>query len=479
MGRRGQAIWRLGMSDGAAAMQASLIDDSLNPAGDVALFTDAQWLDALLRFEAGLARAQAASGLIPAAAAAAIARACAAVQLDRTSFVERARHTGALGIGLVDPIKDRLSHQAPEALPYLHWGTTTQDAVDTAHALLTQTALAALLRELDGLDAALRTMARAHAATPIMARSLLQPAQITSFGLKCAQSAAALRRSTDQLRHLAPRALCVQLGGAVGNRAAMGRQANEVEQALAAELGLSACGHSWHTQRDAWMRLAMEVAVCTGSLAKLARDWSLMSQFEVAELTEAPRGRTSSAMPHKRNPVHCMQAIAQTHPIPGLAATLLASMAQAHERALGEWQAELSAWAPFWRHAHAAAAALRLAAEGLQVDTARMQANIDALQEVVYSEACAHALAPLAGREAAQQAVERLAAQALAQGLPLSHLLQRWMDDTHGAEYTPMAQQALAVATDPRRAVQASADNCAVLLDGLDSATPEQEPEDV
>ncbi|MCD0502819.1 lyase family protein, partial [Bordetella petrii] len=200
----------------ASGMQVSLIDECLNPAADTELFTDRQWLDALLRFEAALARAQAASGLIPASAAEAIAQACASVELDRAAFVRRTQDTGAFGIGLVDPIKARLASQAPEALPYLHWGTTTQDAVDTAHALLTQSALAALLDTLEALVDTLCSLARTHAATPMLARSLLQPAQITSFGFKCAQSAAALQRSVDQLRAQAPHALCVQLGGAVG-----------------------------------------------------------------------------------------------------------------------------------------------------------------------------------------------------------------------------------------------------------------------
>jgi 3-carboxy-cis,cis-muconate cycloisomerase len=39
----------------------------------------------------------------------------------------------------------------PQGLPWLHWGATTQDAVDTASALLTQQALQALLAELQAL----------------------------------------------------------------------------------------------------------------------------------------------------------------------------------------------------------------------------------------------------------------------------------------------------------------------------------------
>ncbi|NRF50360.1 fumarate lyase, partial [Pseudomonas stutzeri] len=118
------------MSTDKPAMAASLIDQCLDPAGDIGLFSDQQWLDALLRFEAALARAQASAGLVPASAAAAIARACASIELNRADFVERARGTGAFGIGLVDPIRAFLASHDPAALPCLHWGTTTQDAVD-------------------------------------------------------------------------------------------------------------------------------------------------------------------------------------------------------------------------------------------------------------------------------------------------------------------------------------------------------------
>ena len=282
----------------------TLVNDYLGPAGGGAWFSDAQWLQELLRFESGLARAQADCGLIPEPAAQAIASACEQAPLDRDRIAEQARASGALGLALVKPLQQWLQAHGPQGLPWLHWGATTQDAVDTASALLTQQALQALLAELQALVDALLNLAARHAATPMLARSLLQPAQITSFGLKCAQSAAALQRSIDQLSQLAPRALCVQLGGAVGNGATLGTHRLAVEQALAQHLGLEACGHSWHTQRDSWMRLAMEVAVCCGSLSKLARDWSLMSQYEVAEISEAARGSTSSTLPHKRNPVH-------------------------------------------------------------------------------------------------------------------------------------------------------------------------------
>lgn len=449
----------------------SLVSDYLNPLVAPPLFTDAQWVSAMLRFEAALAQAQADCGLVPQAAAVAIGEACQAVQVDRDALVAQARATGALGMAVVQPLQQWLRQHRPEGLDWLHWGTTTQDVVDTAHALLSRDALQALCGELQGLTQSLAALAANHVTTPMLARSLMQPAQITSFGLKCAQSAAALARSSAQLQALAPQALCVQLGGAVGNNAVLGAQAGAVEQRLAQRLGLQACGHSWHTQRDAWMRLAMEVAVCGGTLAKLAKDWALMMQYEVGELREAPRGCTSSAMPHKRNPVHCMQAVAQTQPVPQLAALLLGCMAQAHERALGEWQAEVAHWGMLWSHVHAAAAALRMACEGLQVDVPRMQTHIDGLQGVVCSEALTQALAPVLGKPTAVAVVAECAPQALAQKRPLAQVLVDWL--VHQNVVTePTLLAALDAAVDPQVAVQASADCCRALLHMLEVNVP-------
>lgn len=450
----------------------SLMHAYLRPQDADTLFTDGQWIDAMLRFESALAQSQAECGVIPQAAAQAIAAACAAVQIDHEALAQRAHCSGAMGMAILQPLQQWLRAQRPEGLDWLHWGSTTQDVVDTAHALLTREALQRLLAELQALQQGLVALAERHAATPMLARSLMQPAQVTSFGFKCAQSAAALQRSRMQLQALASQALCVQLGGAVGNRATLGASAAAVEQALARRLGLHACGYSWHTQRDAWLRLAMEVAVCGGSLAKLAKDWSLMSQYEVGELHEAPRGSTSSAMPHKRNPVHCMQAVAQTQPVPQLAATLLACMAQAHERGLGEWQAEVAHAATLWRHVHAAAAALRSASEGLQVDSARMQQHIDGLQGVVYSEALAQVLAPLLGKPAAQAAVADCAAQALSRAQPLHLLLDQWLQQRGAVE--PQLALALAATADPQQAVQSSAQGCKELLAMIHN-TPEKE----
>lgn len=449
-----------------AFSSTSLISAWLDPLGESALFSDEEWMKAMLRFEAQLALAHAECGLIPHSAAQAIEQACANVSFDLEKMIAKARQTGALGMAVIEPLQQWLREYSPEGLAWLHWGTTTQDVVDTANALLTSKALIALQQQLEGLQLNLQRMAQVHARTPILGRSLLQPAQITSFGLKCAQAAAAVDRSRKHLRQLAEKALCVQLGGAVGNNAVLGTHAIRVEQVLARRLGLSACGHSWHTQRDAWMRLGMEVAVCGGTLAKLAKDWTLLSQYEVGELRESTRGPTSSAMPHKRNSVHCMQAVAQTRPVAQLAATLLACMEQAHERALGEWQAETVHWVQLWTHVHAAAAALNLAAQGMEIDATRMQANVESLHGVVFSEAITQVLIPLLGKPAAQCAVAHCSEQALLVGQALPKVITQYLEQ-QGYVIDADLSRELQTTADFRIAAQLSALKCQDLLTSL------------
>jgi 3-carboxy-cis,cis-muconate cycloisomerase len=120
-------------------------------------------------------------------------------------------------------------------------------------------------------------------------------------------------------------------------------------------------------------------------------------------------------MPHKRNPVSSMIALAAATRTPQHAASLLAAMGQQHERGLGNWQAELAEWPPLFLSAHGALQALNEAFDGLAVDTARMRANIDALQGLVSAEALSVRLADAIGRPAAHAAVETMTQTAVAE----------------------------------------------------------------
>jgi 3-carboxy-cis,cis-muconate cycloisomerase len=88
--------------------------------------------------------------------------------------------------------------------------------------------------------------------------------------------------------------------------------------------------------------IACFCGLLTGTLGKIARDISLMSQTDVGEVMEgATPGRGgSSTMPHKRNPVSCNIILGASTAVPNLVATVLAAQVQEHERGLGNWAAE-------------------------------------------------------------------------------------------------------------------------------------------
>lgn len=336
------------------------------------IFGDAALVAHALAFEAALARAQTSVGLITGDEAAAVLRACeAAVETD--ALAEQAAHAGTLAIPLIAELKARGAAKA-------HLGATSQDVADTVLMLQAKAGVAALDRDLSRIAHALTVLARKHARTPMLARTLLQPALPTTFGLKAAQWRRLAVDARARLRREGDEALRLQLGGAAGTLTGMGGRAAEVIAAIAAEFGLAVPAAPWHARRDAVAGLGAALAIVVGALGKIATDIALMSQAEVAEAFEpqvAGRGG-SSAMAHKRNPTGCQVARSAAVRAPHLAATLLAAIPGEHERALGAWQAEAPVLAELFVIAHGAAAAMAPVLEGLEIDVEAMRRNLEA-----------------------------------------------------------------------------------------------------
>jgi 3-carboxy-cis,cis-muconate cycloisomerase len=383
---------------------SSIFEGFLSSPDILDVFSERHFVDAMLRFEASLARAQASAGLIPEAAAQSIVAACKVELLDVGRIVRDSGRAGSIAIPLVKSLRETVSLASPEAAGHVHFGSTSQDVIDTALALVTRQALELVDADIGKAVAALLALAERHAADPVLARTLMQPASVTSFGFKCAGWAAPLVRSRQRLRERAGQALSVQLGGAVGTQAQMQGKGPQVVALMAADLKLRAPPFAWHTQRDEWVALGCELGLLVGSLGKIAKDMALMGQYEVGELAEPsePGRGGSSAMPHKRNPVASMVALAAAQRAPQRVAALLAAMPQEHERALGNWQAELAEWPGLLMSAHGSVRAMAQALPGLQVDTQRMRANLDALRAVLPAQAAEEWFSPELARHAAE-----------------------------------------------------------------------------
>ncbi len=377
---------------------------------------DATFLQFMLDVEAALARAEAAAGVIPAAAAAPIAAACRADRFDMAALAEAATRAGNLAIPLVKALTAAVAKADPDAARYVHWGATSQDIIDTATMLTLRAGIDALLSDLDRAVAGFADLARAHRHTATVARTWLQHALPMPFGLKLAGYTAALHRARARLLALRDTTLALQFGGAAGTLAAFGDHGLAVAEALARDLQLPLPDAPWHSHRDRIADVASALAILTGTCGKIARDVSLLMQTDVAEAFEpAGEGRGgSSTMPHKRNPVAAASALAAAAMAPSLAATIFAAQVQEHERSAGPWHAEWPTLPTLMLVASGALAAVADIAEGLEIDAARMRANLDATHGLVMAEAVTMALADKLGKADAHRLVEAASRKAAA-----------------------------------------------------------------
>ncbi|MGX1744605.1 lyase family protein [Bosea sp. NPDC055353] len=340
----------------------------------LAAFSDAATLRSALAFEAELARAEAAEGLIGAEAAEAIAALCATIAIDPAELAEEAALAGTLAIPLVARLRAALSGEAAKAL---HKGATSQDVADTVLACQIHAASDLLDHDLTRITTALAGLARRHAGTPAIGRTLLQDALPIGFGLRIAQWQAGVAEAATRLRREVETGAALQFGGAAGSRAGLGGKGAAVSARLAAALGLPDAP-PWHARRGGIAGIATALAIAIGALGKMARDVSLLAQNGIAEAREPaiPGRGGSSAMAHKRNPTGCQIVLSAALRAPGLVAGILAGLPAEQERGLGGWQAEGPALADLFLLAAGAADAMAAVAEGLEIDEAAIARNL-------------------------------------------------------------------------------------------------------
>ncbi|HUP96860.1 MAG TPA: lyase family protein [Usitatibacter sp.] len=364
-------------------MAASLAERTLaRPTFDAA-FEAPAFVRAMLAFESALARAQAEEGLIGQDAARAIAAACHAMRVDTERLVEEGKRSASLAVPLVRQLREEVARGSREHGPHVHLGATSQDVLDTATVLCLKPCLEEADRCLEGAVRSLAMRAREHRATPMLGRTLMQPAMPITAGLKIARWALALAEDRERLAEAQSVGLALQLGGAVGALEALGPRAPAVRHRMALLLGL-ADARSWHVHRNAWLDLMGRIAQVVATAGKVARDISLLSQPEVGEMLEAPPRDgvgASSAMPHKRNPVGCAHALAAAVRMPGLLATVHAAAVPEHERALGGWQAELATVPAIAGVLGSSLDFLDVVSSSLVVNAERMKANVTAYGE--------------------------------------------------------------------------------------------------
>lgn len=402
-------------------------------------FSDTATLRHMLRFEAALAEATAAAGLIPKRAASVIVKSCDPALYDPAPLGEAARRTATLTVPLVKALTQEVARRDAKAADYVHWGATSQDVLDTAMVLQLGEALPPLLKALDGIVSAFARLAKKHRATPMLGRTLLQPATPLALGQKIAGWASDIDRAKRRLAESFSETQILQFGGASGSLTALGPEAERVMKVLAKRLKLALPPGPWFTQRVRVAAFAQDCALVVGALAKASRDIALMMQIEVGEAAEpsGPGRGSSSTMPHKRNPIGAALVLSAATRAPMLAATIVAAMPQEHERALGGWQAEWPTLAALVEALGSAVEVMEEVASGLTIDPDALQANMDAAEAAVLAERATFLLARKMGKHEAHALVEKALAKGGSFVAALGRLEKELADEVALLGYSP------------------------------------------
>lgn len=330
-----------------------LLDALLGDKEAEAFFSDESDIAAMLSFESGLAHAQAEAGLIPQDAALRIDVVCKELRPDWVKLADGLAKDGVVVPELVKQLRqvagDSYAH-------YVHFGATSQDAIDTSLMVRLKDVLHLLAVRLTQLIAVLEILQKRDGAVPLMAHTRMQQALPFAGADKLKTWIAPLERLRGVFDSHVVQLFVIQLGGPVGTRAELKGKGDEIAALLARRLGLNNA-RAWQSERDRIGEIGSWLSLVSGTLGKIGQDIALMAQNE-AGAVKLGAGGASSAMPHKSNPVGAEVLVSLARFNAGLLGTLHQSLVHENERSGAAWTLE---WLVLPRMAVATAAALRLA----------------------------------------------------------------------------------------------------------------------
>jgi 3-carboxy-cis,cis-muconate cycloisomerase len=353
--------------------QSTIFSKYLGDEKMLRLVSDEALINKMLQFEISLAKAQASVGIIPVNAADEINNVLTRLKINPADLADGTLQNGIPVISLLSLAKEKLSGEAKK---YLHYGATSQDAMDTAQVLIIRDAINLIEERINSLIQNLTQLLKHYGETACMAHTRGQQAIPITFGVKINAWLKPLQRQMERLNEIKKRLLIVQLGGAAGTLAVYPDKAEELIVSLAKELKLQPAS-SWHTQRDNLCEFTNWLAIHTGILGKMGADILVMGQSEINEVQESIEGGKSSAMPHKNNPVlsEALVALAKMNAI--LQSQQLQSLIHVSERDATAWILEWNAIPQMLINTGTALNHAISISTAIKVNTDVMQQNID------------------------------------------------------------------------------------------------------
>ncbi|MDF1523090.1 MAG: adenylosuccinate lyase, partial [Trueperaceae bacterium] len=355
------------------------------------LWSEAEKYRVWLEVELAATEAWEALGEVPAGVGARL-RAAAAARPLNAAFAERVAELEAVTRHDIVAFTRALTERLGDDARFVHLGLTSTDVVDTAQNVVLVRAMALILDDVRALRAEARRLATLHRATPCIGRTHGIHAEPMTFGLKFLNVYAALGRDLERLERARDGVAVAMLSGSVGTYAHVPPQ---VEAAVAARLGLAVDPVTNQTvARDRHAELLNALALLGTSVERIALEIRHLQRSEVREVQEGfAKGQTgSSSMPHKKNPIATENLTGVARLLRAYAGAGLEDVALWHERDISHSSVERVVLPDATTVASYGVRRLTRVLRDLVVWPERMQANLDALHGLVYSQRVLHAL---------------------------------------------------------------------------------------
>ena len=372
--------------------------------------------------EAALARVQARLGVIPQAASDEINRKCHVELLDVEEYNRQYQITNHPLVCLIRVYAGICDGDAGE---YIHFGTTTQDIMDTARMLQLKQAYELITEKAVRLRGRIAELARRYKGLVMMGRTNDQQALPITLGFKMATWADELDRSIERLEGSRDRIFVGSFFGAAGTLASLEEKGLDIKRELMRELGLGDARIMWFTSRDRLVELASNLCILAGTLGRIGNEVYNGQRSEVDELAEGfkPGKVGSSTMPHKRNPFIPGEIVSYARLARSVMVDALSSMEGTNERDVRTIGLENEFLARACCLADAAVSRTLVLMEDLEVHEEGIRRNLDLLGGLVYAEALMMRLSGDFGRLEAHEIVYELAQKAISENLSFRDVL--------------------------------------------------------
>lgn len=343
------------------------------------IWSDQAKFQAWLDVEIAACEAWTEAGKIPAEDMAAI-REKAAFTVERIEELDRQLHHDVIAF------TTNLAENIGPASRFVHLGLTSTDVVDTAQSLRLREAGRLLLEELDQLIATLKKLSVDHKHTVMQGRTHGVHAEPITLGLKFLVNYQEMKRNRARLERALEDVMVGKISGAVGTHAHTGPQ---FEEKICHHLGLKPAEVATQVlQRDRHAALVAAIAICGGTIEKIAVEIRHLQRTEVRELEEpfATGQKGSSAMPHKRNPVKCEQLTGLSRLLRGYAIAAMENQALWHERDISHSSAERVLLADSTTLIHYMIRLLNKVLIGLHIYPETMLTNMEKTRGLLFSQ---------------------------------------------------------------------------------------------